>query len=144
MSGPFENRTGPHASAPAPSTRPQYEGTGKYDDRHVPAEAPAETPAEPEAVAPVEAAAAPGPAAPAAPAAASEASLRVLPMDLDELLGNAPTAPAAAVAPEPVAAAPEPVAAAPAASAAPGVKEASMSVLPVDIEALLGSKLGGG
>lgn len=140
MSGPFENRTGPHARTPAPTPRAQYEGTGKYDDRHVPAETPAEGDA---AAAPVEAAAvAPTPAAPAAPPppVTSAESLQVLPMDLDELLGNATTAPVAAVAPEAPPAAAAPAAAAPA--AAPGAKEASMDVLPVDIEALIGSKLG--
>lgn len=142
MSGPFENRTGPHARTPAPSTRPQYEGTGKYDDRSVPAEPAAEE----AAAAPVEAAAAPAvtPTAPAAPPppVTSVESMQVLPMDLDELLGNTPTAPVAAVAPETAAPA-APAAAAPeAAPAAPPAKEASMDVLPVDIEALLGSKLG--
>jgi hypothetical protein len=146
MSGPFENRKSPHVSAPGPSTRPKYEGSGQYDDHHTPAEPTAEAPAETPA-APVEAAA-PAPvvaAAPAAPpaAVASEASLRVLPMDLDELLGNAPTAPAPAVAPEPVAAEAKPATPVEANPAPADAKEASLSVLPVDIEALLGSKLGG-
>lgn len=139
MSGPFENRTGPHARTPAPTPRAQYEGTGKYDDRHIPAEPAAE--AAPVEAAPVEAAAvAPTPAAPPPPVTSAE-SLQVLPMDLDELLGNATTAPVAAVAPEAAPAAAAPAAVAPAA-ATPGAKEASMDVLPVDIEALLGSKLG--
>jgi hypothetical protein len=129
MSGPFENRTGPHARTPAPTPRAQYEGTGKYDDRHIPAEPAAEAaPAEAEAATVVAAAAPVVPAAPPPPVT-SEASLQVLPMDLDELLGNTTTAPVAAAAVAP-------------AAATPGAKEASMDVLPVDIEALLGSKLG--
>lgn len=130
-SGPYE---------PAARPRPGYEGTEQYDDRPKPETAEA---APPEAGAPTPAApvAEATASASAPPPASTEASLRVLPVDLDQLLAGVEAqaqpaaAPQAAAEPGPTAPAAEP------AAQTQNAAEASLKVLPVDIEALLGKSL---